>query len=78
VHAPEKDPAAYSSRCLGCHQWQTCGASKKLGAAVKHDCIGCHMPLQPTDAIVSVTAGNEVRAEIRTHWIKVYTDTIPH
>lgn len=78
VHAPEKDPASYSSNCLQCHEWQSCGASKRLGEAVKRDCIRCHMPLQPTASIVSVTAGREIRAEIRTHWIRVYPDTMPH
>jgi hypothetical protein len=30
------------------------------------------MPVKQTSAIVSVTAGRELRASIRTHWIKVY------
>jgi hypothetical protein len=76
VHAPERSPASYSSRCLACHRWQSCGASKTLGSAVKRDCIRCHMPLEPTKAIVSVTAGRVTRATIRTHWIKVYPDTL--
>jgi hypothetical protein len=77
VHAPERSPASYSSRCLSCHRWQSCGASTTLGAAVKQDCIRCHMPVQPTRSIISVTAGRVTRAMIRTHWIKVYPDTLP-
>lgn len=76
VHAPERSPASYSNRCLNCHRWQSCGASRTLGEAVKRDCIRCHMPLQPTNSIVSVTAGHVVRATIRTHWIKVYPGTL--
>ena len=74
VHAPEQPAVAYSERCLSCHQWQSCGVSKRLGSAIKRDCITCHMPLQETVSIVSVTAGKSVRASIRTHWIKVYPE----
>jgi hypothetical protein len=75
VHAPERGAADYSPRCLTCHQWQSCGEAKRIGPKIIHDCIGCHMPLQQTNVIVSVTAGNVVRASIRTHWIKVYPQT---
>jgi hypothetical protein len=74
VHAPERAAASYSARCLSCHQWQSCGLSKTLGAKIKQNCIDCHMPVQQTNAIVCVTAGKEVRAKIRTHWIKVYPE----
>lgn len=72
VHAPERSAASYSPRCLQCHTWQSCGASKTLGPRIKSNCVDCHMPLQETAAIVSVTAGEVIRASIRTHWIKVY------
>ena len=75
VHAPERTAADYSPRCLACHQWQSCGEAKRMGAKIVRDCVGCHMPLQQTNAIVSVTAGSAVRAFIRTHWIKVYPQT---
>lgn len=77
VHAPERAPAAYSDRCLACHQWRSCGASRKLGDKIKQDCIDCHMPLTETGAIVSVTAGRILRTSIRTHWIKVYPEAAP-
>jgi hypothetical protein len=32
------------------------------------------MPRQPTNAIVSKTAGNVVRATMRTHWIRIYPE----
>ena len=72
IHGPERTAASYSGRCLTCHTWQSCGASKVQGEKIKGNCIDCHMPLQETKAIVSVTAGDVVRASIRTHWIKVY------
>jgi hypothetical protein len=77
VHAPERAAADYSSRCLTCHQWQSCGEAKRIGARIVHDCIDCHMPLQQTTSIVSVTAGKVLRTSIRTHWIKVYPHAEP-
>ncbi len=66
VHAPEQAAAAYSSRCLSCHQATACGMAKTLGPKIAENCIDCHMPKQPTNAIVSKTAGKEVRATMRT------------
>ena len=72
VHAREQPAAAYSAKCLTCHQWQSCGVAKKMGHDIARNCIDCHMPVEPTNVIVSETAGAEVRATMRNHWIKVY------
>jgi len=72
VHVKERKAADYSERCLSCHRWQSCGASHRLGARIARNCIDCHMPMQQTDAIVSTTAGRNLRTSIRTHWIKIY------
>ncbi len=72
VHTTGAPVEAYAQRCLTCHQWQSCGVAHKLGASIQNKCIGCHMPLQQTEAIISVTAGQKVQATMRTHWIKVY------
>jgi Cytochrome c554 and c-prime len=72
VHQPERAAAEYSDRCLGCHQWKSCGLSRTRGVSIIHDCIDCHMPLQQTNAIVSVTGGRILHTSIRSHWIKVY------
>jgi hypothetical protein len=80
THAPGPEAASYSSRCMTCHQWQSCGVSAKLGDAIKSRCIACHMPIEPTMAIVSETAGKFTQASMRNHWIKVYpksSDLIP-
>jgi hypothetical protein len=71
-HAPEKAPASYSTACLKCHQWTSCGESKRLGPSIAKNCIDCHMPVEPTNVIASETAGEVVRAKMRNHWIKVY------
>ncbi|MFZ0663846.1 MAG: multiheme c-type cytochrome [Acidobacteriaceae bacterium] len=75
VHAPERTLADYSQRCLQCHTWQSCGVAKRMGIRSTRDCIDCHMPLERTNAIVSVTAGKTLHASIRSHWIKVYPST---
>jgi len=72
THAAEKPAASYSSVCLQCHQWTSCGVAKTLGAAIANNCIDCHMPVEPTSVIASETAGQVVRAQMRNHWIKVY------
>jgi len=74
THSPEQAAASYSSRCLTCHQWQSCAVSKKLGSRIASNCIDCHMPVEPTTVIVSETAGKEVHATMRNHWIKIYPD----
>ena len=74
THAPEQPAASYSAKCLSCHQWQACGVAKKLGKSIASNCIDCHMPVEPTTVIVSETAGKEVHATMRNHWIKVYPD----
>jgi len=45
-----------------------------MGEKIKANCIDCHMPVEPTNVIVSETAGKETRATMRNHWIKVYPD----
>lgn len=72
VHTTGQPLEAYARKCLTCHQWQSCGEAHRIGPSIASQCIGCHMPLQQTNAIISVTAGQRVQATMRTHWIKVY------
>ncbi len=72
VHTQERPAASYSGKCLACHRWESCGVAKTLGHKITSDCIDCHMPVEPTNVIVSDTAGKLVRARMRNHWIKVY------
>ncbi|MFZ0617310.1 MAG: hypothetical protein WAM01_01355, partial [Candidatus Acidiferrales bacterium] len=55
-----------------CHQDRDCGEFVKLGAKIRDNCIDCHMPLQDSNVIVSDLNGQQVKARIRNHWIKVY------
>ena len=57
VHQPERPAAAYSDRCLSCHQVESCGMSKTMGRKIADNCIDCHMPVESTNAVASKTAG---------------------
>ena len=72
VHEPERPAASYSARCLNCHQWQSCGMSKRIGSKIVSQCIDCHMPEEETKHIFSETGQETVRASMRNHWIKIY------
>jgi hypothetical protein len=72
VHVTQRDAASFSSRCLGCHQIESCGLYKKLGQQIASNCVDCHMPKQQTELIVSSANGKSVKPEVRNHWIKIY------
>jgi hypothetical protein len=78
THEPERTAASYSQKCLDCHKWQQCGEARRIGVSSKTRCIDCHMPIEPTKVIVSTTAGTQVHATMRNHWIKVYPGTPEH
>jgi hypothetical protein len=75
VHRTQRDVVALSGRCLQCHQEQSCGLFPQRGHALAGRCVDCHMPVQASNLIVSELEGQEKRAEIRTHWIRVYPET---
>ena len=72
VHRPQHDIAEISGRCLTCHTVQSCGLYPKQGNALVGRCVDCHMPMLPSNTIVSDFKGREVQAQVRTHWINVY------
>lgn len=75
VHREQRDLTALSGRCLTCHQVQSCGLYAKGDHALAGRCVGCHMPLQQSNLIVSALEGKQERAQVRTHWIRVYPDS---
>jgi Cytochrome c554 and c-prime len=75
VHAPERQPAAYSEKCLECHEDKDCGKFAKLGGKLRENCIDCHMPIEESDLIISNVAEKQVKARMRNHWIKIYLPT---
>jgi hypothetical protein len=83
VHLPQHDLAAFSQRCLRCHQVESCGVFAKKGRKIIDNCIDCHMPKQKTDLIIFELKGKKARPEVRNHWIRIYPDrpdtsNLPH
>ncbi len=74
VHAPERTAAAYSDKCLQCHQERDCGEFANLGTTIHDDCVDCHMPVQDSDLIISNAPEKTLKARMRNHWIKVYRE----
>jgi Cytochrome c554 and c-prime len=77
VHAPEREPAVYSEKCLKCHKDQECGEFARLGAKIRENCIDCHMPVQESDLIIANEGKTQIKARMRNHWIKVYPSASP-
>jgi hypothetical protein len=72
VHVPQRDVKDFSSRCLSCHQVQSCGLFPRRGRALVGKCVDCHLPNQTSNVIFSTHAGTRIRPKVRNHWIKVY------
>lgn len=76
VHTTQRDAASFSRACLECHQVQSCGLYPARGVALARNCVDCHMPRLPSNAIVSTHEGRPLRPTLRTHWIKVHSNNI--
>ncbi|MEO6526575.1 MAG: multiheme c-type cytochrome [Gemmatimonadaceae bacterium] len=74
VHRTQRDLVELSGRCLTCHQEQSCRLFPQQGHALKGRCVDCHMPLKTSNAIISGHEGRQERPQVRTHWIKIYSD----
>jgi hypothetical protein len=74
VHEPQRDAAAFSERCRSCHKIESCGLYPRMGAQITNKCVDCHMPNQQSNLIVSDSNARQVKATVRTHWIKVYPE----
>lgn len=74
VHRQQRDPAAFSQRCLSCHTAQSCGLYPQRHEQLVGRCVDCHMPALPSSMIISDFEGHRVQPTVRTHWIKVYPE----
>lgn len=79
-HENEAGKAAlFSQRCMTCHNEahdNFCSMRKKIGAVITQNCIDCHMPVQPSKAIVFLREGADKpsSAFMRSHYIKIYPE----
>jgi hypothetical protein len=76
VHSPEKEAASYSGRCLTCHKPEACPTFAKLPHQQPINCIDCHMPVQASKSLVLDIEDEQVGARVRTHWIRVYPNSV--
>jgi len=60
-HVTQRDLAGFASRCMSCHQVESCRTFPKLGHRSIFECVTCHMPLQETAQIVSAANGRSLR-----------------
>ncbi len=84
-HDPHKNEkgnaAAFSQRCLSCHNDKhadavLCKMTASLGKEINNNCINCHMPQQPSMAIAVMLQGADMPtpALMHTHLIKTYPE----
>ena len=72
VHKPQRDVAELASRCLTCHQVESCGTFQKQGHEIDRKCVDCHMPLQPSVNKVTASGGRSLHPKVRNHRIGIY------
>jgi hypothetical protein len=77
LHAPERDAASYSDRCLTCHKPESCPTFTKTPHRQSTNCIDCHMPNQTSKSLVLDIEDEQVGARVRSHWIRVYPESTP-
>jgi hypothetical protein len=78
VHVEQHNAAAFSSKCLSCHQAKSCGEYPKLGEQIKNNCVDCHMPLQRSETLFSESNGQKLQPLVRNHRIAIYTEPVVH
>ncbi|HTV14158.1 MAG TPA: multiheme c-type cytochrome [Acidobacteriaceae bacterium] len=72
VHEKQQDAAAFSAKCLTCHEPRACPKFRTMGAAIRTQCIGCHMPEGQSQLITGERSDVMLRAQLRTHRIAIY------
>jgi hypothetical protein len=76
VHRQQRDVKELSGRCLTCHTMKSCGLFPTHGTQLAGRCVDCHMPLQKSNLIVSALGSEKEHVEVRSHWIRVYEDSL--
>jgi hypothetical protein len=76
VHRQERDISVLSGKCLTCHELGSASLPASHGKGMVGKCVSCHMPLQKSNLIVSALGKEKEQVEVRSHWIKVYRDSV--
>lgn len=80
VHEKETGKLAlFSQRCMNCHNKEHgnfCTIKPATISSLSNNCIDCHMPAKPSQAIVLFSGENEIpkAAIFRSHFISIYRD----
>lgn len=72
LHEPEREAAAYSEKCLTCHQASACPTFSKMPKPAVTNCVDCHMPVQESNTLRVDLEDQQVPIKVRNHWIRVY------
>jgi hypothetical protein len=75
VHRVQRDLAAFSQRCLTCHDGENMVRHASLTADSTNNCVDCHMPTLETKVVELDVNGKKVRPRLRTHWIRIYSES---
>jgi len=82
VHGREvNEPATFSQRCISCHNSVTnieCKVKLTAGIVLSANCIDCHMPALPSNAIFLQTEDKSRSTPdfVRSHRIAIYPDAV--
>lgn len=74
VHQVQRDLAAFTPKCLQCHDITRHPQSATIGARLTRFCIDCHMPNRKSNAIQINTPTRQASLYFRSHAIGIYPD----
>jgi predicted CXXCH cytochrome family protein len=74
VHRTERDLTAMAGKCLQCHQPAKHPMARRIGQRMMTECIGCHLPNQPSKAIEINTPTRQFAPAYRSHLIAIYPE----
>ncbi len=72
VHQTQREPAPFAQKCLVCHQGVQHKMAARLGSRLLSRCIDCHMPNEPSRALVINTPNGSFGPAYRSHRIGLY------
>lgn len=72
VHQTQREPAPFAQKCLVCHRGVQHKMATRLGSRLVSRCIDCHMPNEPSRALVINTPTGSFGPAYRSHRIGLY------
>jgi hypothetical protein len=72
VHQQQRDVAWFAQKCLGCHNTAKHPMRDRIGDRLVADCVDCHMPNRPSNALEFNSRTRRVPMYFRNHDIAIY------